>query len=289
MHPDTMHPDTMQSHETDAHHADFDPLGLVPPGRLGDLLSRARSDRGMTLEELASSTNGRISLAGLAAIERGVAPLNDDALRLISDAYELDTTSLIPTRSQLVLDLNAGYLAVDDRRSDLPRRSPRREDVLVRYLSMVYSMRGLEPGTRVTLRIEDLDVLGAALHEGTSSLATDLEALMAHPGDLVRRRLRFLDRRILFPAAGVLVACLAAGSLLLLDRSDPSPAPAPTTSSIVVVAPGGPVDIGTPMTQQRSASDDGEARIIDPLVIERSTGDVDAPVISSTTVTDENR
>ena len=290
--------DTMPTATAHANATEFDPIGLVPPGRLGTLLSRVRSDRGLTLEEVASSTKGRLSLAGLAAIERGVAPLDDDALRLLSDLYELDTVSLVPTRSQLILDLNEGYLAVDDRRSALPRRSPSRDDVLVRYLSMVYSMRGLEPGTHITLRVEDLDVLGMAFHEGTPTLATDLEALMVHSGDLVRRRLRLLDRRILIPAAGVLVACFAAGSLLLIDRSDPAPSPAaPSPSAIVVTPPRVVTDIGTPLTQERSSTDgagtgsaavtadpaagDAEVRIIDPLVIERSDAGGDAPVISA--------
>ncbi len=294
---DTMPSETMPS-DTMPSDGGFDPLGLVPPRRLGDLLSRHRSDRGLTLEEVATSTHGRISLAGLAAIERGVAPLTDDSLRLLSDVYELDTVSLVPTRSRLVLDLDARYIAVEDHRTALPRRAPKRDDVLVRYLTMVYSMRGIDPGAPITLRVEDLAVLGAAFHEDTPTLATDLEALMTQSGDLVRRRLRLLDRRVLIPAAGVLVACFAAGSLLLIDRADESPGPTPERSSVVVVAPSGSVDIGTPMTQERGSTgipatsapdpglvDDGAAHIIDPLVIERSDTGEDAPVISSTSQT----
>lgn len=302
-----MPPETMSTDAIAVDRTDFDPIGLVPPGRLGTLLSSARSDRGLTLEEVASSTQGRLSLAGLAAIERGVAPLDDDALRMLAELYELDTVSLVPTRSQLILDLNEGYLAVDDRRSALPHGSPARADVLVRYLSMVYSMRGLEPGTRITLRVEDLDVLGTAFREGAPSLATDLEALMVHAPDQVRRRLRLLDRRVLIPAAGVLVACFAVGSLLLIDRADSTPSPSVSTT-IVVVPPQVNAEIGTALTQERSSTDasdrgassagvsttgvsttgapvDGEVRIIDPLVIERSDTGAEAPVISATSQT----
>jgi hypothetical protein len=156
------------------------------------------------------------------------------------------------------VDLEEGRLLVDDNRTRLGRRADR-DDVLTRYLAMVYAMRHIEPGTPIPLRVDDLDVLGRALRVGSRTLTADLQSLMANPDDLVGWRTRILRRKVLFPAAGVLVAFCGVGALLLVQ-----PAEAPSTTNVntpaAAVNPSSPLpsaDIGEAIVQERGT--DGSA------------------------------
>ena len=244
------------------------PTALVPPRRLGRILSAARAEAGLTLEDVAAMSQGRFSLSALSSIERGTWELSDDDALRLSEMYRVESTALVPPRSRLIVDLDEGYLQVDAYRATLQHAAPSTDEVLARYLTMVYSMRRIEPGRAVTLRVEDLDVLGRALHVGTRVLAADLEALMSRPAEIVGWRNRILNRRVLIPAAGVLVAALGVGALVLVQSSDPVSAETTTvqdadrsetvTSSVAPV----PVDIGTAIVQERNADGSpGEVRI----------------------------
>jgi len=234
--------------------SDWESGSLIPPRRLGALLSAARASKGFTLEDLAAKSNGRFTLAALSSIERGTRDVSDEDAAKLSAIYELETTSLVPPRSKLIVDLDEGLLQIDDRHARIGRSTPSRDEVLARYLTMVYSMRRLEPGTSIPLRIDDLDVLGRALRVGSRTLEADLEALIANPGDLLGWRSRLLKRRVLIPAAGVMVALLGVGALVLVGAQDPAqasvdvPAAAPTTSAPLVEA-----SIGAAVVQERNA------------------------------------
>lgn len=230
---------------------------LIPPRRLGALLSDARSRRGETLEDLAARSDGRFTLAALSSIERGSRDVTDSDARKLAAIYGLEATSLVPPRSRLVVDLEEGMLTVDDRTARLGRSQPPRDEVLARYLTMVYSMRRLEPGAPLVLRVDDLDVLGRALRVGSRSLEADLESLMANPRDLLGHRSKVLRRRVLIPAAGVLVAVLGVGALILVQgpesaaaNSVPTSAPA-TTISVTAPAPV-TAEVGAAVVQERN-------------------------------------
>lgn len=238
---------------------DWERSTLVPPRRLGKLLGDARARRGVTLEEAAAMCNGKFSLSTLSSIERGSRPVSDHEARVLAEVYGLESASLVPPRSKLVVDLGEGVLAVDDRTARIGRSAPARDEVLARYLTMVYSMRGEEPGTPLVLRVDDLDVLGRALRIGSQTLAADLDALMANPRDLLGWRSRVLKRRVLIPAAGVLVALMGVGALVLVQGQQPADAnegaPSPSTSlpptSPARVALDVPTDIGAAVVQER--------------------------------------
>lgn len=240
---------------------------LIPPRRLGRILSAARAGAGLTLEDVAALSQGRFSLSTLSSIERGTWELSDEDARLLATMYRVDSTELVPPRSRLIVDLDEGFLQVDAHRSALAHAAPTKDEVLARYLTMVYSMRRIEPGRAVTLRVEDLDVLGRALRVGARTLEADLEALMSRPAEMVGWRDRILHRRVLIPAAGVLVAALGVGALVLVQSSDPVSAETTepgvdrselrSPSSVAV-----PVDIGTAIVQERNADGSpGEVRI----------------------------
>lgn len=254
---------------------DWERGSMIPPRRLGALLSDARAKQGNTLEDLAERSNGRFSLAALSSIERGSRDVSDEDARKLATIYGLESTSLVPPRSKLVVDLSEGLLTVDDRSLRVGRSSPSRDEVLARYLTLVYSMRRLEPGAPLTLRVDDLDVLGRALRVGSRTLETDLESLMAHPEQLLGWRSRLLKRRVLIPAAGVMVALLGVGALVLVQG--PQSAEAGTNPSVAVPAATAtapvPVDIGSAVVQERNA--DGTPG---PVVVRNG---VDAPVSST--------
>ena len=242
----------------------FEHIGVVPPRRLGALLSSERVRRGLTIEQISEASAGRLPLHRLSSIERGTARFSDDELALVIDLYGVAPSSLVPERSQLMIDLDEGLLWVNETSNRARvRPSAGRDDVLSRYLAMVYSMRHIEPGTRVSLRIDDVDVLGRALRAGTDTIIADLDSLMSRDDGPVSWRLRLLKSRVVVPAAGVLVAFCAAGALLLVqgnaaasaevrspDTSTTSTAPATATAVSPATAP---VSVGTAVVQERNA------------------------------------
>jgi len=240
---------------TDIRKHDWEGTGLVPPRRLGALLSSVRAQRGVTLDEVVERSQGVFTLSTIASIERGTTYVTDEELAWIAALYDVETTKLIPSRSQLVIDLDDGRIEIEGQRRARVAKDADRREVLARYLATVYSMRGIELGTPITLRLDDLEVLGRALHLEPTEAAADLDALMATPDDLVASRHRQLRRKVLLPAAGVLVALVAAGTLVLIDRNasaDIRPT-APTSTLVSAGAAGGStVAIDHAVVQERN-------------------------------------
>lgn len=244
---------------------DWEGAGVVPPRRLGALLTEARSDKGLTLEEIVERSDGRLSITTLASVERGTTYVTEEQLEWLTDLYDIETASLVPSRSQLVIDLEDRRLGIEDRRSVRIHKQDGSTEVLARYLAMVYSMRHVEPGTPVTLRVDDLDVLGEALSVNPRDVASHLHRLMADPEDLISTRHGQLARKVLVPAAGILVALVAAGSLVLVDRgasntarppAAPISQPATTAvpSAVMLSSPvSGLVSVGQAVIQERNA------------------------------------
>jgi len=274
--------------------------GLVPPRRLGNLLSDARAARGVTLEEVAERSAGEFGLAALASIERGTMTLRDIDLDHLAVLYSLTATDLIPARSKLVIDLDEGTLEVPDAagRAKLPRDAGH-DEVLSRYLAMVYSMRHLDPGTHLSIRVDDLHVLGTALLVGSDTIAADLDALMSDRDGSVRDRHALLRRKVLIPAAGILVATLGVGTLLLVENHTAGASRAPsaaattaptsatgslTSSSLIV-----PVSVGTAVVQERRPDGTpGDVQVrgaVSDAPASVATSDVAATTIDATTAT----
>jgi len=233
------------------HDVDWERASLIPPRRLGALLSDARVRDGSTLEELAARSNGAFSLSALSSIERGSRGVSDDEARRLAAIYRLESSSMVPERSKLVVDLDEGLISIDDHRQRIGRTTLARDEVLARYLTMVYSMRHLEPGAPLTFRVDDLDVLGRALRVGSRTLEADLEALIAHPDQILAWRSRVLKRRVLIPAAGVMVALLGVGALVLVQAPEPADAAPKAPAGLVVPSSAVPVDIGSAVVQER--------------------------------------
>jgi transcriptional regulator with XRE-family HTH domain len=252
----------------------WEQAGLIPPRRLGSLLSASRAAKGLTLADMALQSNGEFSLSALASIERGTTPVFGPDLERVVELYGLEADSFIPTRSKLVVDMDEGRMWVSETRHRAKvGRQATRSEVLARYLSMVYCMRGIDPGTRVTLRVEDLDVLGASLGTGVGRIVSDLEALMDDPGGQVTWRSRLLKKSVLVPAAGLLVAFCGAGALVLTSGGDAGAAERQPAAPAATSATG--EDVGF-----HAAGDvAGDVRLGPAVVQERNADGTPGPVV----------
>ncbi len=219
---------------------------LVPPQRLGQLLAQARLGRGLTLPEASDALGAPWTTAELLEVETGRRPLLDPQIERIAELYDIDTTTLIPARSRLAIDLEDATMRSGEHVVDLRGGSVERREVLGRYLAMVYTMRDTRPGTAVPLRVDDLDLLERVLEVSGRDLVAELERLMVDERAFVQPRMSRLRGRVLLPAVGVIVAATTAG-LLLFVAADEEPVGATTAATADTVE----VEIGDAVVQER--------------------------------------
>ena len=201
--------------QTDEHPPEL----LVPPKRLGMLLAQARLSRGLSLAEASAELGGDWSSFDLLEVETGRRPVFDPELEVLTGLYHIPTTSLVPDRSFLIIDLNEGTLGVGAHQTSFDEGA-QRQDVLTRYLTLVYAMRDLPPGTPVPLRDPDLAVLADSMSVPVDQVGSELQVLMDASGEVFTPRLERLRHRILIPAIGIVVAATAVGVLLLVGNDD---------------------------------------------------------------------
>lgn len=230
---------------------ELSPELLLPPKRLGTLLAEARLSRGYTLGEVADALGSDWDPIELLEVETGRKPLLDPDLEVLTGLYGIATTSLIPQRSRLVIDLDEGVLSVGSHQVALDAAA-HHKDVLERYLAMVYTMRDMPTGRELTLRTPDMDVLGAALRRPADEVEAHLRELMLASATVVEPRMKRLRGRLLIPAIGLVVAATAAGVLLLVNDSDATPAPNDDNAvESTAVTPPSQVEIGDAILQER--------------------------------------
>lgn len=193
---------------------------VVPPLRLGNLLRARRLELGLGLEELALRSGGSFTRSELADVEAGRALLDDLRLLGLTRLYAIDMGELVPSRSQLVIDLDEGRIAVADHAMALPDHDPV-DDLLASYLALVYSLRKLPVGTPIAFRDVDIDVLGTALERRGTDIEFELRRLVREPTPDVGGFTRLFRRRLLVPAAGVFVGLTTIGAVVLLPDSAP--------------------------------------------------------------------
>jgi len=185
---------------------------LIPPKRLGALLSTTRSQRGLTIGDVAAASQGQFTPADLERYERGQGA-SDELIQQITRLYGVNTGEVVPARSRLVVDLANGQMGVGDQTLTLPSTAV--DDVLERYLALLYMLRNLRPGAGLTLRDRDLVVLSETLQRELAVVEQRLGQLML--GQPVAERHRLLRGRLAVPAAGLLVAATAAGTLIMVS------------------------------------------------------------------------
>lgn len=200
---------------------------LVPPRRLGSLLRQARVASGRELADLSAVAG--LSVVELDDVERGRRSLDEPTLTALVDAYGVDGAGLVPIRSQLVIDLDEGRIAVDQADVGVdPAHGP--DAVLIRYLALVYRLRSMPLGTAVPLRDVDLDVLSTALSLPADDVESRLQRLMRR-GSEVEADQRRIRRQLLLPLVGVVIAATGVGTLVLVSDEAPAPGPVAVPSS----------------------------------------------------------
>jgi len=180
-----------------------------------------------------------------AGVEAGRVPLDEPTVRWLAQLYEIDVDSLVPQRSQLIVDLEEGSIAIGENRDSLQMTDP--EVVLAQYLALVYALRGLKVSAPLKLRELDLDVLSTALAMRTRAVQSQLHTLMAGDPEPIAAASRRVRNRLVVPVAGILVGVTAVGALLFVRSDDPAAVPQGST-------PGGvePVSVNAPVSAAAS-------------------------------------
>lgn len=198
----------------------LDTLTLVSPLRLGQLLVEHRCNHYLNLEALARRTAGRFSVAALVAIEAGGDPLSDEDLGLLSDAYGVYAEPFVrPHRTRLVMDTDDAMLA--DPAPQAHRIGLDTDEALVRYVGLIHVLRAAVVANPLPLRHEDLEVLASALYLEPAEVQQRLDWLMLNARHRIGRRMQRLRRRMVIPAAGILVGTSEAGQLILEPHALP--------------------------------------------------------------------
>ena len=186
---------------------------IVPANRLGQLLSEARLSAGGDLEAYASRSE--FTVGELSDFEAGHRLLNEKLVREVSALYELDCGQVIPERSRLVIDLTGNSVSIAGEAVQL--ESAERDHILDRYLSLVYVLRNIEPGTEIPLRYSDVGILSDSLAEREELIIDQLQRSMEQDADEVRGLTAWFRRRLWVPRAGMLVGMVSVGSLVMVS------------------------------------------------------------------------
>jgi hypothetical protein len=234
------------------------PALLVPPVRLGRLLREAREGQGATIDQLVRRSGLAFDEAWFAELEAGRIALDEPLVRCAGELYGVDAGEVVPARSQLVIDLDEGVLAVGERTVTLRARSSASaaaatEHVLTNYLALIYLLRDLRPGTPIPLRDVDVTVLSHALQRNRRDIQNHLARLVSAEQATVEQRSQALRRRVVVPVAGILVGLTAVGGLLLVRASDSDARPdAPATDAgPTATAKDVPVEVGDAVVVER--------------------------------------
>jgi len=207
---------------------------LVPPARLGALMIERRTERGLGVAELAQRSNGLFTAKFLANAERGRVALDDVVIADLVGLYELHAGPVVPSRHELVLDLDRQQLQVGEQSVSFD--SPETEAILTRYVALVYSLRGQDYGTELTLRDKDLDVLARSLGATQADVRAEIHELIGAPESVAKAKA--VSRAKMVLGAGLLVGVTAIGTLVLVRGTTSEPAAQPDeTLSQQLVAP----------------------------------------------------
>lgn len=188
-------------------------LGLVPQKRLGALLAERRELYGYNIADMARRSMGRFSESDLESIESGAVTLDDVAIEALSLLYEFNSAPPAQQRSKLII--------ADDEDFPLPMGPEAFTDeviasVLQRYTALLYLLRNQPVGEPLALRGDDVTMLADAFNRTDEDIADELNRIMADDVEIVSEFAERMRRRLVVPAAGLLVGPTPAGMLILV-------------------------------------------------------------------------
>jgi hypothetical protein len=188
-------------------------LGLVPQRRLGALLGDRREMYGYTVADMALRSSGRFTPRELESIEAGTVPLDDATVEALGLLYEFNSTPPTYQRSKLIIadDEDMPVPVPHDQFSDDLRTS-----VLQRYVALLYLLRSAEVGDMLRLRVEDVTTLSEAFDLTGQEVMELVETLMRDDTTAVGALSDRMRRRLVVPAAGLLVGPTPKGMLVLV-------------------------------------------------------------------------
>ncbi len=191
---------------------------LIPAHRFGPLLAEARLRKGVDLAAIAEQSSGQFTVGELAEIEVGRNALREDLLPVVSALYGVDCGRIVPHRAKLFLDVTARHLRVGTEVVQLKKTDE--QHILDRYLSLVYMLRNITPGTEIPLRGADLAILEASLHERAELIEERLLAAMAANDPVLATMLARFKNKLWVPGAGLLVGAVGLGALVFASQAE---------------------------------------------------------------------
>lgn len=207
---------------------------LVPPARLGALMIERRTAQGLDIVEMARRSNGMFTVSYLENVERGRIRLDDHVVEHLVGLYQLHAGQVVPERHELILDIDSQEMSVGERSMGFDSLTT--EDVLDRYVSLIYLLRAQEFGSNLILRDGDLDVLSQSLGRTHHDLRSEIGQLIAAPDSVTKAKEVGRARMVL--GAGLLVGVTAVGTLVLVGgQADPGPPQVLGTQQTIVVSP----------------------------------------------------
>jgi hypothetical protein len=165
------------------------------------------------VSDMARRSMGQFSVADLEAIEAGSVMLDDAKIEALSLIYEFNSMPPSAQRSRLVIaddeDLPTS-LSPDDFTEELVL------SVLQRYVALLYLMRSKPVGEMLQVRGHDAAMLGHAFNRTETDIIELLERIMEHDTEMVEMYAERMRRRLVVPAAGLLVGPTPVGMLVLV-------------------------------------------------------------------------
>lgn len=216
-------------------------ISLIPKSRFGALLSSKRRSSGLDFQQLAVDSLGRFTVRDLQEVERGRFQIDDDAAAKVAELYGLSAGNLVPDRKELIVDFDNQF--IDTSGDTMPLGHVESIDVLTRYLSLIYKMRRVEPGSPLNFRSNDINTLSEVLEISADAIEEGLNELVASHAPQLTEIAEEIESQLVVPGAGVLVAPLSAGSLVLVGATYSNRWPQPESN--------GPA----PSSEQRCKSD----------------------------------
>ena len=162
-----------------------------PSGKVvGRNLRQVRKQQGLSRSAVARSAG--LTRRELVAYERGRVAVPESDLWCLAGSCGVDVGELLPSRDPLQISSDLSTIGIGDTVRRL--RNPGEPDGLLReYLSMIYELRNLPPGSRVPLRNSDLAALADALGGTPENIERRLvELIGASPAEAARLRAMIL-------------------------------------------------------------------------------------------------
>jgi hypothetical protein len=199
-------------------------LGLIPPARLGPFVGLARRSLGLSADELAQQSDGRLSARDVKLLERGRLACDEEQLGALEQLLGVTFETTAPIRTRLIVDPTQGRLVLGGAVTEMvPDASD--EELLVRYLMLVYLCRKVRPGSFIVPRADDIALLADVLRKRPVEVRQSLARLPREERDALRTGVRRLSRRRLLPGLGLFVGACHDGALLLVDADETGTAP----------------------------------------------------------------